>query len=1016
MTEGTDRTDGSAERAEAGEPGAGEPGAGEPGAADEPGADEPGPLSLAVGYATAGRDALARHEESLAIAAYERALPLAEAAVAAGDGPHEDLVRFLVYVHDVLGGLMLGRSELDRAEQHYTTALRLSAARDAGEADVVKFTNNLGAVARQRGDLPAALRLYQIATKLAAEVEPESNAFATGLSNTGTILLAMGDLAGALDLFRRALAIDERSDPTDAATDLSLIGSVLVEYGDLDQARDHYERALQVHRALDPRSAETARDLVNIGYCHRLGGDLDQALEYYFAARDVDRALGPSSLQTSADLSNISYVYEVRGNIARARHYLEQAMQISRTVAPRSQRTAAQLTNLAGIYVRSGQFAQARAVLLEALDIDSTVAPGSLETARDLNNLAAVAIDLGELAQAEDYARRALQIYRAQVPDSSSIAVVHSTLAAIAHARGDRDTALEQTRLALQIDRRRVPGAEPTVTDLINLAFLHRQRGELGAAIARYDEAVQIVESLRRRAGLTEAREEYFALLQKPYRGLVHALLRRAADGDGQLAFAVAERARGRALADLLAQRRLDIRPDNDLQRSLLADEQRLADELAAINGRIAASLPAQPTDRGGLLPHPVTMTAPSDSDLTHRHTAGEELERLRTRIRSQFPAYAQLRDPEPLGLAAAQAMLPADTLLLCYHVSDDGCAIWAVRRTDWHVADLATGLPALARDIDTALTPCRAAQPETPDAAAAWHRLGELLLGPVPSGWLAAAARVVIVGDGPLLHLPFDLLPFGDRPLADTLVVCYAPSVTVLGDLTERAASARETPPDRVFLGFGLADPDGDRSWNPVPLPGTREVSDIAADYGLGAKAITGADATKQRIFQETAGYRAVHFATHGILDDQDPLYSGLHVAPASSPPPGDSPGPEVLHVYEMFALQLTGAVVICSACETARGTIRAGEGLVGMSRALFYAGAISLVISLWPVPDAPTRRLMRVFHGYLRSGHDPALALSLAKRAVRSSHRRVYQHPYTWAGFIVLGATGQPVSPVSH
>ena len=123
---------------------------------------------------------------------------------------------------------------------------------------------------------------------------------------------------------------------------------------------------------------------------------------------------------------------------------------------------------------------------------------------------------------------------------------MHSTLAAIAHARGDRDTALEQTRLALQIDQRRVPDAEPTVTDLINLAFLHRQRGELDAAIARYDEAVRIVESLRRRAGLTEAREEYFALLQSPYRGLVRALLSRAADGDGQRAFAVAERARGR--------------------------------------------------------------------------------------------------------------------------------------------------------------------------------------------------------------------------------------------------------------------------------------------------------------------------------------------------------------------------------------------------------------------------------------------------------------------------------------
>ena len=108
-------------------------------------------------------------------------------------------------------------------------------------------------------------------------------------------------------------------------------------------------------------------------------------------------------------------------------------------------------------------------------------------------------------------------------------------------------------------------------------------------------------------------------------------------------------------------------------------------------------------------------MTALPDSDLTRRHTAGEKLERLRIRIRSQFPAYAQLRDPEPLGLAAAQALLPAGTLLLCYHVSDDGCAIWAVRRTGWHVAVLAAGLPALARDIDTALTPCRAARPRHP-------------------------------------------------------------------------------------------------------------------------------------------------------------------------------------------------------------------------------------------------------------------------------------------------------------
>ena len=120
------------------------------------------------------------------------------------------------------------------------------------------------------------------------------------------------------------------------------------------------------------------------------------------------------------------------------------------------------------------------------------------------------------------------------------------------------------------------------------------------------------------------------------------------------------------------------------------------------------------------------------------------------------------------------------------------------------------------------------------------------------------------------------------------------------------------------------------------------------------------------------------------------DPLYSGLQVATPEN-------GTEILHVYEMFALPLSGAVVVCSACQTARGLIRAGEGLVGMSRALFYAGAVWLVLSLWPVPDAPTRRLMRAFHRRLRTRPDHAWALSLAKQDVRASHPGVYRHPYT-------------------
>ena len=961
----------------------------------------PGPLSLAVAYATAGRDALARHAQDEAILAYQHALPLAAAAVAAvpaGDDTHPDLVRFLVYVHDVLGGLLLGRGDLDSAERHYSAALRLSSELDPASPDVAKFTSNLGSVARHRGDLDLALGLYRTAAELASRCEPVPDATATYLSNAGTVLLALGDLDAALDLFRRALDIDERTDPAAAATDLSLLGSVFLESGRIAEAREHFQRAIDVHSALDPQSADTARDLVNLGYCHRLTGDLDQALRHYYAALDIDRALGPASLETAGDLNNISQVYQMRGNPGRAQDYLEQALAISRTAAPRSQRTATQLNNLASLRVRQRRYDEARTLLEEALRIDRAVAPRSLETARDLGNLGAVAVDRGELDLAADYCRQALALYRDAGPDTASVAVLHTTLSIVAYGRGDRGGALAHTRAAYEIDRQQVPDDEPTVTDLINLAFLHAEGDELDEAIARYDEAVDLAESLRRRAGTAQAREERFVLLQSPYQGLVRALLRRGADGDAERAFDVAERARGRALADLLARNEIAVRPDDSAQRSLLTEERNAEHELAAISRLLAAHQPdpADPADRV------------RDDALRRRHAVSEHLERLRMELRTVFPAYATLRDPQPLGLDAARRLLSPGTVLLCYHIGEHGSAAWAVRQGDWAAAELPVTWPALLPLVDAALASCRSAQPETAETAAAWERLGHLLLDPVPGGWLSAAARVLVVADGPLLYLPFELLPYASGKLTDLTTVSYAPSVSVLGDLTRRAASPRDSRPDeeytRAFLGIGLTDTG--LAGELAPLPGGREVNEIAADYGPGARVVSGAEATKDLILSETGGYRVVHFATHGVIDDAEPLYSGLRVAAGQD---GETDGPggdNVLHVYEMFGLALSGAVVVCSACETARGKLQAGEGLVGMSRALFYAGAIALVVALWPVPDGPTRRLMRVFHRYLRDGRTPAEALSLAKHAVRASHPHVYQDPYTWAGFIALGA----------
>jgi CHAT domain-containing protein len=106
------------------------------------------------------------------------------------------------------------------------------------------------------------------------------------------------------------------------------------------------------------------------------------------------------------------------------------------------------------------------------------------------------------------------------------------------------------------------------------------------------------------------------------------------------------------------------------------------------------------------------------------------------------------------------------------------------------------------------------------------------------------------------------------------------------------------------------------------------------------------------------------------------------------------------------MFRLRLSAEVVVCSACQSGLGPVRAGEGLVGMSRSLLVAGAETVVLTSWPVVDTPTSRLVRRFYEFLRSGCGPTEALTLAKRSVRRTHPAVYSTASAWAGFVIVGA----------
>ncbi len=149
---------------------------------------------------------------------------------------------------------------------------------------------------------------------------------------------------------------------------------------------------------------------------------------------------------------------------------------------------------------------------------------------------------------------------------------------------------------------------------------------------------------------------------------------------------------------------------------------------------------------------------------------------------------------------------------------------------------------------------------------------------------------------------------------------------------------------------------------------------------------------------------YKILHFATHCIIDDIKPARSHIVFSVGNA-----SAEDEILQMREIFNLELNSDLVILSACQTGLGQLIQGEGIVGLSRAFFHAGASSAIISLWAVHDQATSQFMERYYYYLRSSNSIMDALQNTKLEMIDSG--VLSHPYYWAGFVVTGHSNKVV-----
>src|SRR5262245_31025211 len=164
-------------------------------------------------------------------------------------------------------------------------------------------------------------------------------------------------------------------------------------------------------------------------------------------------------------------------------------------------------------------------------------------------------------------------------------------------------------------------------------------------------------------------------------------------------------------------------------------------------------------------------------------------------------------------------------------------------------------------------------------------------------------------------------------------------------------------------------------------------------------SRVYVGAEANEGRAKSEAGGYRLLHFAAHGVLNDARPMYSQIVL----TQPEGDEREDGMLEAWEIMRLNLKADLVVLSACETARGHVGNGEGMIGLVWAFFVAGAPATVASQWQVGARGTTGLMVECHGQLRRGKGKGEAVREA--AVKPRKVEEYRHPFYWAGFVVVG-----------
>ena len=840
------------------------------------------------------------------------------------------------------------------------------------------------------------------------------------------------------------------NDPRVEALTLFSIGEAHNSLGERPKALEYYNQALAIRRSAGERPRE-ALTLTNIGAVHHLLGDWQKALEYFNQALPILRSVGNRPGEAST-LNYVGLVYHALADWPKALEYYNQALAIQRAVRDRPLE-AATLNNIGGVYGRQGDMKKALEYYEQALAIRKSVSdkPGEGIT---LANIGSTYGMMGERQKALEYYGQALAMRRS-VGDRPGQASTLNSIGEVYYLLGEMEKAHDHYAQSLQLTRA-VLDLRMEAKNLYGIACIKLKQGDVFQARSNVESALRIVEALRVNVTSPELRASYFASVQDFYDFYIDLLMRMHAlephKGYDALAMQASEKARARSLLEMLAEARADIRQGVDL--ALLERERSLHQLLDAKAERQTRLLSGKHTEQ---------QAAEVKAEIDRLLNQYQEVQ-SQVRVSSPRYAALTQPQPLSLK-QIQQEVLDKDTLLLEYSLGAEHSYLWAVtpnsiagyrlpkrdevEKAARGVYEMLTTRNRREQGVSSAQSQARIKQAEEEYNRAA-TALSQMILGPVAAQ--LGKKRLIVVADGILNYVPFAALPSpaarnSQRLLIVEHEIVSLPSASSLAVLRKELAGRKPAAKTAAVLAdpvFDAADarvqPAGQRSSNEeaaskntveetsegslirsasqvgltdrgdLPrLPFSRQEADaihaLTRQAGIDRaeiKLALGFEASRATAGSPELGeYRIVHFATHGLLNNEHPELSGIVLSLVDNQ---GKPQNGFFRLYDVYNMNLGAELVVLSACQTALGKQVRGEGLIGLTRGFMYAGSARVMASLWRVEDEATAEMMKKFYeGVIKEGKKPAAALKSAQEWMQRQKR--WRAPYYWAGFILQG-----------